>query len=69
MNSLRLGTSGPIVSALGLGCMGMSDLYGPAERGESLATLRAAIEAAVPPGAAAGTRYATAQMGMLDSER
>ena len=29
----------------------------------------AAIEAAVPPGAAAGERYAAAQMAMLDSER
>lgn len=47
MTSLRLGTTGPSVSALGLGCMGMSDLYGPADRDESLATLRAALDAGV----------------------
>jgi aryl-alcohol dehydrogenase-like predicted oxidoreductase len=47
MKTLRLGTTGPTVSALGLGCMGMSDLYGPADRGESLATLRAALDAGV----------------------
>ena len=47
MNPLRLGASGPVVSALGLGCMGMSDLYGPADRGESLATLHAALDAGV----------------------
>jgi aryl-alcohol dehydrogenase-like predicted oxidoreductase len=40
-----LGTHGPRVSALGLGCMGMSDFYGPADEGESLATLRAALDA------------------------
>jgi len=43
----RLGTTGPEVSAVGLGCMGMSDLYGPADRGESLATIHAAVEAGV----------------------
>jgi aryl-alcohol dehydrogenase-like predicted oxidoreductase len=42
-----LGRSGPTVSALGLGAMGMSDFYGPADRAESLATLRAAVEAGV----------------------
>ncbi|MEW5633285.1 aldo/keto reductase, partial [Streptomyces hydrogenans] len=40
-----LGTTGPAVSALGLGCMGMSALYGEADRAESLATLHAALEA------------------------
>jgi len=40
-----LGTSGPRVSALGLGCMGMSDLYGPADERESIATIHAALEA------------------------
>jgi aryl-alcohol dehydrogenase-like predicted oxidoreductase len=35
------------VSALGLGCMGMSDLYGPADRTESLATVAAALDAGV----------------------
>jgi aryl-alcohol dehydrogenase-like predicted oxidoreductase len=42
-----LSTSGPHVSALGLGCMGMSDLYGPADRGESIATIHAALDAGV----------------------
>ena len=42
-----LGTTGPVVSALGLGCMGMSDLYGPADRDESLATVRAALDAGI----------------------
>ncbi len=42
-----LGRAGPPVSALGLGAMGMSDLYGPADRAESLATLHAAVEAGV----------------------
>jgi aryl-alcohol dehydrogenase-like predicted oxidoreductase len=40
-----LGTTGPRVSALGLGAMGMSDLYGPADDDESIATLHAAIDA------------------------
>ena len=39
-----LGKTGPTVSALGLGAMGMSDFYGPADRVESLATLRSALE-------------------------
>ncbi len=44
----RLGRSGPIVSALGLGCMGMSPgVYGPSDEAESFATLRAALEAGV----------------------
>ncbi|KMS77616.1 aldo/keto reductase [Streptomyces leeuwenhoekii] len=43
----ELGTTGPEVSALGLGAMGMSDLYGPADDAESVATLHAAIDAGV----------------------
>lgn len=43
----RLGASGPTVFPLGLGCMGMSDLYGPADRTESIATLHAALDAGV----------------------
>jgi aryl-alcohol dehydrogenase-like predicted oxidoreductase len=42
-----LGANGPQVSALGLGCMGMSDLYGDADRVESAATIHAALEAGV----------------------
>ena len=47
MTTRTLGTSGPRVSDIGLGLMGMSDLYGPADRGESLATIHAALDAGV----------------------
>jgi aryl-alcohol dehydrogenase-like predicted oxidoreductase len=43
MITRSLGSTGPRVSAIGLGCMGMSDLYGPADRAESIATLDAGI--------------------------
>jgi aryl-alcohol dehydrogenase-like predicted oxidoreductase len=43
----RLGRSGPEVSALGLGCMGMSGMYGPADRAESTATIHAALDAGI----------------------
>lgn len=39
-----LGTDGPQVSALGLGCMGMSDFYGPADDAQSLAVLNHALD-------------------------
>ncbi len=42
-----LGPSGLRVSALGLGCMGMSDFYGPADEAESIATIQAALDAGV----------------------
>ncbi|MER6995104.1 aldo/keto reductase [Streptomyces sp. NPDC000410] len=42
-----LGTTGPRVSALGLGCMGMSALYGEADRAESIATIHAALDAGI----------------------
>jgi aryl-alcohol dehydrogenase-like predicted oxidoreductase len=42
-----LGTTGPAVSRIGLGLMGMSDLYGPADDKESVATIHAAVEAGI----------------------
>jgi aryl-alcohol dehydrogenase-like predicted oxidoreductase len=42
-----LGRTGPTVSSLGLGAMGMSGAYGPADRAESIATVRAALDAGV----------------------
>ena len=47
MHTRLLGSTGPLVSALGLGCMGMSALYGDAGRAESVATIHAALEAGV----------------------
>jgi aryl-alcohol dehydrogenase-like predicted oxidoreductase len=43
----RLGATGPGVSAIGLGCMGMSGIYGPAEEAESIATIGAALDAGI----------------------
>ena len=42
-----LGKNGPLVPALGLGCMGMSDFYGPRDAAESLATLNHALDRGV----------------------
>ncbi|MGH7707217.1 MAG: aldo/keto reductase, partial [Vulcanimicrobiaceae bacterium] len=42
-----LGRGGPIVSGLGLGCLGMSDYYGGRNDEESLATLQLALELGV----------------------
>lgn len=63
MNTRQLGTNGPLVSALGLGCMGMSWSYGaPKDRGEMIALLRAAVERGV-------TFFDTAEVyGPLENE-
>jgi aryl-alcohol dehydrogenase-like predicted oxidoreductase len=47
METRSLGKTGLRTSALGLGCMGMSDLYGPADERESIATIHAAIDAGI----------------------
>jgi aryl-alcohol dehydrogenase-like predicted oxidoreductase len=47
MKMRSLGATGPLVSAIGLGAMGMSDAYGPADRGESIATIHAALDAGI----------------------
>jgi aryl-alcohol dehydrogenase-like predicted oxidoreductase len=43
----RLGRGGPMVSALGLGCLGLSELYGSTEEGESVSTIHAALDAGI----------------------
>jgi len=47
MESTTLGRGGPVVSRMGLGMMGMSGIYGPADDSESIATIRAAIDAGI----------------------
>ncbi|MEO5816479.1 MAG: aldo/keto reductase [Gemmatimonadaceae bacterium] len=47
MQTTQLGRTGPTVSAFGLGCMGMSDMYGPSDRAESIATIHAALDAGI----------------------
>jgi len=47
MESTTLGRGGPVVSRAGLGLMGMSGIYGPADDTESTATIRAAIDAGI----------------------
>jgi aryl-alcohol dehydrogenase-like predicted oxidoreductase len=47
MKNRQLGAKGPIVSAMGLGCMGMSEFYGPRDEAESVATIHRAIDLGV----------------------
>src|SRR5260370_30776423 len=47
MEKRTLGSQGLVVSAIGLGCMGMSEFYGTADEGESIATIHRALELGV----------------------
>jgi aryl-alcohol dehydrogenase-like predicted oxidoreductase len=64
VNTRALSSTGPTVSAIGLGCMGMSDLYGPADDAESIATIHAALDAGVNL-LDTGDYYATGENEML----
>jgi aryl-alcohol dehydrogenase-like predicted oxidoreductase len=47
MLTRQLGAAGPPVSALSLGCMGMSGVYGPSDETENTATIHAALDAGI----------------------
>ena len=47
MDTRKLGGNGPEISAIGLGCMGMSDFYGPAEDARSVAVIHRALDLGV----------------------
>jgi aryl-alcohol dehydrogenase-like predicted oxidoreductase len=67
MKHRKLGSAGPLVSAIGLGCMGMSDAYGPADRTESIATIRAALDEGITL-IDTGDFYASGRNEMLIAE-
>ena len=60
LRSRKLGSQGLNVSAMGLGCMGMSRAYGEANESESIATIHHAIDQGVTLFDAAETYVATA---------
>jgi aryl-alcohol dehydrogenase-like predicted oxidoreductase len=47
VKTIQLGHNGPVVSQVGLGCMAMSDMYGPSDESESIATIHAALDAGI----------------------
>jgi aryl-alcohol dehydrogenase-like predicted oxidoreductase len=47
LKTVQLGKTGPLVSQVGLGCMAMSDMYGPSDETESIATIHAALDAGI----------------------
>jgi aryl-alcohol dehydrogenase-like predicted oxidoreductase len=47
VKTVSLGRNGPLVSQFGLGCMAMSDMYGPSDETESIATIHAALDAGI----------------------
>ncbi|MEK1889067.1 MAG: aldo/keto reductase [Phyllobacterium sp.] len=47
MQHFQVGKTGPRISQIGLGCMGMSGIYGPSDRAESIATIHAALDAGI----------------------
>jgi aryl-alcohol dehydrogenase-like predicted oxidoreductase len=47
VKTIHLGHNGPEVSQIGLGCMAMSDMYGPSDESESIATIHAALDAGI----------------------